>query len=86
MLGGYGGYLQTDGYAAYSAAEKATRIGCWARTRRKWVDCIPKGVNDKNSKSAKALSLTEKLFASEKGLESMTSDEIYKVRLEKSQP
>lgn len=35
MLGDYGGYLQTDGYVAYSAAEKAMRIGCWAHARRK---------------------------------------------------
>ena len=86
MLGDYGGYLQTDGYAAYSAAEKATRIGCWAHARRKWTDCIPKGINDKNSKSAQALSLVEKIFAIEKGLESIPADKIYETRIEKSKP
>lgn len=29
VIGDYSGYLQTDGYSAYNAAERATHIGCW---------------------------------------------------------
>lgn len=35
ILGDYKGYLQTDGYSAYNAAEKAIRVGCWAHAKRK---------------------------------------------------
>ena len=55
VLGGYSGYLQTDGYAAYNAAVNATRLGCWSHARRKWVECLSKGIEDKNSKAAQAL-------------------------------
>ena len=48
-LGDYSGYLQTDGYSAYNAAEKAIRVGCWAHARQKFTECLPKGVNDKHS-------------------------------------
>ena len=44
VIGDYTGYLQTDGYSAYNAAERATHIGCWAHARRKFVDCLPKGI------------------------------------------
>jgi hypothetical protein len=47
---------------------------------------MPKGIEDKNSKSSQALALVEKLFAAEKGFEGMSEDEIYKARLEKSKP
>ena len=35
MLKDYSGYLQTDGYSAYNAVEKATHVGCFAHARRK---------------------------------------------------
>ena len=86
MLGDFAGYLQTDGYSAYNSAERATRIGCWSHARRKWVDCLPKGIVDKNSKSAQAFELIEKLFSIEKGFEGMPENEIYNTRLEKTKP
>ena len=49
ILGDYSGYLQTDGYSAYNASEKAIRVGCWAHARQKFTECLPKGVNDKHS-------------------------------------
>ncbi len=69
MLGDYSGYLQTDGCASYNAAEKAIHIGCWAHARRRWTDCLPKGIDDKNSKAAQALALIERIFAADKGFE-----------------
>lgn len=68
VLGKYAGYLQTDGYATYNAAVNATRLGCWSHARRKWVECLPKGIEDKNSKAAQALELVEQIFAEDKRL------------------
>ena len=81
VLGNYSGYLQTDGYTAYSAAEKAIRVGCWAHARRKWIECLPKGIEDKNSKAAQALELVEQIFAEDKRLVGLPSNEIYEQRL-----
>ena len=86
VIGDYSGYLQTDGYSAYNAAEKATHIGCWAHARRKFVDCLPKGIDDKNSKAAKALDIIERLFSIEQGLKGMPEGEIRAARTEKSVP
>ncbi len=86
VLGGYSGYLQTDGYAAYNAAVNATRLGCWSHARRKWVECLPKGIENKNSKAAQALELVEQIFAEDKRLEGLPEDEVYVQRLERIKP
>ena len=86
VLGKYAGYLQTDGYAAYNAAVNATRLGCWSHARRKWVECLPKGIEDKNSKAAQALELVEQIFAEDKRLEGLPEDEVYEQRLEHIKP
>lgn len=86
MLGNYSGYLQTDGYSAYNSADKATRIGCWSHARRKWVECLPKGIEDKSSKAARAFELIEQLFSIEKGFEGMPEKDIYTARLKKTKP
>lgn len=86
VIGDYSGYLQTDGYSAYNAAEQATHIGCWAHARRKFVDCLPKGIEDKNSKAAAALDIIERLFSIEEGLKGMPEEEIRVARTEKSVP
>jgi transposase len=41
FLDGYGGYVQADAYKGYDAffeMGKATEVGCWAHTRRKFYD------------------------------------------------
>ena len=85
-LGSYSGYLQTDGYTAYNAAVNSTRLGCWSHARRKWVECLPKGIDDKNSKAAQALELVEQIFAEDKCLEGLSKNEIYEKRLERIKP
>ena len=65
---------------------RATHIGCWAHARRKWVECLPKGIDNKNSKSAQALELIERIFAADKGFEAMPTDEIYAKRQEILKP
>lgn len=86
VLGGYSGYLQTDGYSAYNAAVNAKRLGCWSHARRKWVECLPKGIEDKNSKAAQALELVEQIFAEEKRLEGLPKDEVHEQRLKHVKP
>ena len=86
VLGDYSSYLQTDGYSAYNAAVNATRLGCWSHARRKWVDCLPKGIEDKNSKAAQALELVEQIFAEDKRLEGLPEDEVYEQRLKRVKP
>ena len=54
ILGNYSGYLQTDGYSAYNAAVYATRIGCWSHARRPWVKCLPKGMDNADTKAQQA--------------------------------
>ena len=85
-LGSYSGYLQTDGYAAYNAAANAVRSGCWAHARRKWVECLPKGIDNKNSKAVQALELVEQIFTEDKRLEGLPKNEVYEQRLERIKP
>jgi len=75
ILGDYGGYLQTDGYSAYNAATKATRVGCWAHVRRKFVECFPSGKVDLNTNAGHAFALIEK-FISTQGSEVLPKDKI----------
>ena len=85
ILGEYTGYLQTDGYEAYTHAWKATRIGCWAHARRKWIDCIPKGIKAEGSKAEEALTIIAEMSKIEKCLVSMP-EEMKKQRQDKIKP
>ena len=75
LIGGYSGYLQTDGYSAYNSAVNAVRVGCWAHARRKFTDCIPKGVKTDDTRASKALELIGKIFAADEGLIGLPSEE-----------
>jgi len=64
LTDGYRGYIQTDGYAAYTAVgerEGIIHIGCWAHARRKFfeakADILIPGLSDR------ALALIAKIFA-----------------------
>ena len=84
--GSYTGYLQTDGYAGYNAAANAVRLGCRSHARRKWVECLPKGIDNINSKAAQALEQVEQIFAEDKCLEGLPINEICEKRLERIKP
>ena len=86
LIGGYSGYLQTDGYSAYNAAVKAIRIGCWAHARRKFTDCLPKGIKTEDARAGKALELIGKIFAADEGLVELTSKQRYEKRQEILKP
>jgi transposase len=69
MLGGYEGYMQTDGYGAYPAwlnrpehqkeQESIIHAACWAHTRRNFVE-VPD-----NSNARKIVKLIAKLYRTE---------------------
>ena len=86
ILGDYSGFLQTDGCASYNAAVRATHVGCWAHAKRKWVECLPKGIDDKNSKATQALELIERIFATDKGFEGLPENERQAEREKKLKP
>ena len=50
------------------------------------MECLPKGIDDKNSKSAQALELIERIFAADEGFEAMPTDTIYAKRQEILKP
>ena len=68
FLSGFKGLLQTDGYVSYDKVEDVTRCGCWAHTRRKWREAMPKGATKETSKAAVGFDYCNKLFALEKEL------------------
>ena len=86
MIGDYSGYLQTDGYSAYNSAVKAIRVGCWAHARRKFTDCLPKGIKTEDTRAGKALELIGKIFAADEGLVELTSKQRYEKRQEILKP
>ena len=86
MIGDYSGYLQTDGYSAYNSAVKAIRVGCWAHARRKFTDCLPKGIKTEDTRAGKALELIGKIFTADEGLVELTSKQRYEKRQEILKP
>ena len=82
MIGDYSGYLQTDGYSAYNSAVNAVRVGCWAHARRKFTDCLPKGIKTEDARAGKALELIGKIFAADEGLIELPAEERYEKRQE----
>ncbi|BCG62674.1 MAG: transposase, IS66 family [Methyloprofundus sp.] len=95
LLDGYGGYLQTDGYAGYNAAclkNGMTQLGCWDHARRYFKEAhnaqpkAKKGKNNKPSKAGKVLSLINKLYVIERGIKTLSVNEKYLQRQQKSIP
>lgn len=68
LLSGYEGYLQTDGYAGYSALTQQSSIqglGCWAHVRRKYIEALnglPKKDRQKGGRIQQALAYISKLY------------------------
>jgi transposase len=66
---GYRGYIQTDGYAAYSAVgerEGIVHVGCWAHARRKFFEAL--GEQRHPGLARRAIVMIGKLFAIDKKL------------------
>ncbi len=75
VLGGYGGVVVSDGYSGYNMLGKATRAGCWAHARRKWVEAMPPGATQENALAAKGLEYCSRLFEIEQKLEALPDEE-----------
>ena len=98
FLGDYSGYLVCDGFDGYNKLRNATRCGCFAHVRRKFVDALP---DDKEllatSAAAKGVEYCNALFMLERKYsdrnekdaqiaEPMTADERYRARQTQSKP
>jgi len=89
FLGGWSGYLHTDGFEGYHKLESVTVIGCWAHLRRRYVEIlktIPKYAWA-GSESLQGRQYCDQLFALEreyaKNFSSLMSpDDNFKVRHE----
>ncbi|CCO07641.1 transposase (fragment) [Desulforamulus hydrothermalis Lam5 = DSM 18033] len=88
FLKGFRGFLHTDGYAAYHTLPEVTVVGCWVHMRRKFEDAL-KAIPDSEravSSASDAVRRIGLLFHLEEQWESLTPEERYKLRLEKSKP
>jgi transposase len=89
FLKGFSGYLHTDGYDAYhKLPPEIVIVGCWAHVRRKWdeaLNVVPK--SDREGCSALlGKRYCDRLFAIDRELASLDSDERYAIRLERMKP
>jgi hypothetical protein len=94
LLAGFGGTLQTDGYAGYNRAcaeNQLIHIGCWDHARRKFTDAI-KAMPAKQKRAGKvskadvALSKIRKLYTIEDQIKKLTPQQRRQQRQEKSLP
>ena len=87
LLAGYQGYVQTDGYSAYSFLDRRdgiVHVACWAHVRRKFMDVLkvlknkPKGLG----KADEAIRYITRLYAIEqKARENgLNPDQLHKER------
>lgn len=79
FLGGYKGYLQVDGYAAY-ASTNATLAGCMAHARRKFIDAQKIQPKGKVGRADWAVAHIQKLYRVEALLSDKTPEEKYALR------
>ena len=75
VLRGYKGVVISDGYSGYGILSEATRAGCWAHARRKWVEAMPDGATKENALAAKELEYCSQLFEVEQKLEKLSDRE-----------
>jgi transposase len=86
-LKGYKGYIQCDGYSAYEIAgeqEGITLAGCMAHVRRKFIE-VTKASKNKNS-AYEGLKYIQELYKIERECKDKNTEEIKKIRQEKSKP
>lgn len=86
VLGGYKGVVLSDGYSGYGILSEATRAGCWAHARRKWVEAMPDGATKENALAAKGLEYCSQLFEVEQKLEKLSDRERLEQRRLLSRP
>lgn len=79
FLGGYKGYLQVDGYAAYESTG-ATLVSCMAHARRKFIDAQKVQVKGKVGRADWAVAHIQKLYRVESQISDKTPEEKYALR------
>ena len=84
ILGGYTGVVVADGYSGYNILSKATRAGCWAHARRKWLEAMPEGATKENAMAVKGLEYCSCLFEIERDLEKLSDSERLEQRKQRS--
>ena len=88
FLGNWEGILQTDGYQAYEGVggPKIVHVGCWAHSRRKWVDAVK--VNPQDGEAVKMVVRMDALFLVDRDArqKAMSSAERVAHRRELAQP
>ena len=88
FLGNWEGILQTDGYQAYDGigGPKLIHVGCWAHSRRKFVDAVK--VNPQDGEAVKMVTRMDALFLVDRDArkKEMSIDERLKHRLEFAEP
>lgn len=75
VLGGYKGLVISDGYSGYGILSEATRAGCWAHVRRKWIEAMPQGATQENALATKGLEYCSRLFEVEQKLGDLSDAE-----------
>ncbi|MGB5706502.1 MAG: IS66 family transposase [Arenicellales bacterium] len=88
LLADYHGAIMVDGYKGYEPVcreQSIIRLGCWVHARRKFVEANKVSKN-KPTHGNYALKLIAKLYAIEKSLIAVSSDERYAARQIQSKP
>jgi transposase len=90
LLGGFEGYLQTDGYDGYNqvvASNQLIHVGCMAHARRKFSEAVKsQGKNKKAGKAQHALTLIQKLYRVEKQAKLLSPEERFAYRQDHARP
>lgn len=87
FLKDFKGYLHSDAYAGYKKIPEVTRCLCWAHTRRKFVDALPKDIHRPEATLAsEGIAFCNKLFEIEKTLEELSSEQRRLERLKQEKP
>ena len=75
FLKGWSGYRVRDQFSGYHVLKNVKHCGCWAHARRKFTDCLPKGIKDEDTRAEKALALIGKIFTADEGLNELSEDQ-----------
>lgn len=87
FLKGFKGYLHTDAYSGYQTIPGITRCLCWTHLRRNFVDALPKDIHSPEATlPSQGIAYCNKLFAIEKMLENLSSDQRRLERLKQEKP
>lgn len=85
----YSGYLHCDGYPGYDALASKNReiklVGCLYHARRKFVE-VAKLAPNKEGVAAFVIKLIATLAHVEESIKALSTDDKYRIRLEKSKP